>query len=283
MDKGRGAFLDVPANWLPDATPIIDTVTDDPTSDVNLPDGEPRIALSYDWPLQRWLPVPYSWVSPDGTRYVYTDSQGRIHLVGISNGSDQVIATGASWGIYSFRADGIYVGRRDPTRQPALTGLWRIPPIGGAPQQLTTQETWLGIGADAAWSMVQDGTPPSDSPPIPEGSLGTVLQRLDLKTGAIKTWYTTTDGRYRIGTVDLAGRPVLIQVAINHQQLFIVTAPGAAQRVDAYYAYDVMADAHGVWFEDTRAISVYLVEGSAGRRMGQYDTYGAFKFAGPCK
>jgi hypothetical protein len=282
MDRGTGAFLDVPAN-PPQQNGMVDKSAEDPASNITRPNGEPRIALSYDWPLNRWLPVPYQWVSADGARYVYPDSQARVHLVGVSDGSDQVIASGALWGIYGFGSDGlIYAGQRDPSKQPSLTGLWRIPTSGGAPQQLASQGTWLAIGTDAAWSMVSNGPPPSGYS-IPEGSLGTVLQRLDLKSGAIATWYTSnTGGRYRVAAVDAAGRPVLVGVA-TAPQLLIVTGAGAAQPITSSTVFDLMADSHGIWYEDTMGVSVYLVEGSAGRWMGQYGFGGNFKFAGPCK
>jgi hypothetical protein len=277
MDKGTGAFLDVPAG----GGDTVDPSTDDPTSNVNLPNGEARVALSYSWAFHRWLPVPSKWVVPDGAHYAYTDSQARVHLVDISGGSDQIVATGATWGLYGVGVDWIYVGQRDASRQPSLSGLWRIPMTGGTPQKLASQGTWLGIGQDAAWSMVQNGPPPSGWT-IPENSFGTVLQRVDLNTGAIMTWYTSSTGGYRVGTVDTAGRPVLVGVS-TAPQLLIVTGAGAADSYSSLTVSDVMADTHGVWFEDPMLSSVYLIQGSSPRRMGQYGTTGNFAFAGPCQ
>jgi hypothetical protein len=280
IDRGNGAFLDIPVD--PTTSGSVDASVDDPSSNVKLPNGEPRVGLSYDWPMGRWLPVPHQWAAPDGAWYAYTDSQARVHQVGVSDGSDQVIASGASWGLYGYGADGLlYGGQRDPSKQPSLTGLWRLGISGGPPQQVTSQGTWLGIGSDAAWSMVSDGAPPSGYD-VPEGSLGTVLQRLDLKTGAIATWYTSSTGRYRVGAVDTNGRPVLVGV-VTAPAVLIVTARGTAQSFNSSsYVPDVMADAHGVWYLDPMLNSVYLTDGSQGRRMGQFGS-GTIKFAGQCK
>jgi hypothetical protein len=65
--------------------------------------------------------------------------------------------------------------------------------------------------------------------------------------------------------------------------VLIVTARGTAQSFNSSsYVPDVMADAHGVWYLDPMLNSVYLTDGSQGRRMGQFGS-GTIKFAGQCK
>src|SRR5260370_34777177 len=95
IDRGTGAVLDIPATPI---GPKVFNSTDDPASQVKLPDRGPRSALSYGWAFKRWLPVPHQWLSPDGARYVYADSQGRVRLLGVSDGSDSVIASRRTWG-----------------------------------------------------------------------------------------------------------------------------------------------------------------------------------------
>src|SRR5260370_21065222 len=142
IDRGTGAVLDIPA---PPIGPKVFNSSDDPVSQVKLPDGEPRSALSYDWAFKRWLPVPHQWVSPDGARYVYADSQGRVHLAGVSDRSDAIIASGANWGLYGFTETGIYAGQRDPSKQPSLLGLWRLSPTGGAAPKVAPDAACLPL------------------------------------------------------------------------------------------------------------------------------------------
>jgi hypothetical protein len=276
--KGGGAFVDIGLTPPPPLTGV--TVTDDPASRVTLPNGEPRSGLSYDWQLKRWLPIPYKWISPDGSRYAYTDSQSRVHLVGVKDGSDRVLASGATWGLYAFGADGIYAGQRDLTKQPSLIGLWRIPTVRGSPQKLTADGSWLVIGPDAAWSVVQEG-------PLvaPEVTAGTVLQRLDLQTRKTTTWYTSAKGRFRVAAVDSNKRPVLVGVGVDSPLIWIVTAPGAAQTVVIGFLWDLMADSHGIWYLDPYSGLFYLVDGAGAHQLGQYRRGGNVsypRFAGPC-
>jgi hypothetical protein len=277
VDRGTGAFLDIPS--APIGTAVFNSA-DDPTSQVKLPDGEPRVALSYDWAFKTWLPVPFSWVDPDGTRYVYADSQGRVHLVAVPAGSDSVIASAAIWGLYGFTSNGIYAGRRNPTMQPSLLGLWRIPPAGGAAQQLAADGTWLAIGVDAAWSVVQVGPPPTSQ--VPENSVGSVLERLDLRSGQIGAWYTSTSGRFRVAVLNSIGQPLLVNV--DTAQVLVVTSAGAAQAITTGgLPFDLMADSHGIWFTQPMISSLYVVQGTVPQRIGQYGYGGSMLFAGPCR
>lgn len=278
IDRGMGAFVDIPANLT--GTGIVDTVSDDPTSDVKLPDGEARAGLSYNWTFKRWLPVPYKWVVPDESRYAYTDSQARIHLVNLSASSDSAITQSGKWGVYGLTADAIYAGQRDPTRQPSLLGLWRIPLTGGAPQQLASQGTWLVIGGGAAWSVVQSDPAPR-APAVPENSVGFTLMRLDLQTGQTAIWYTSSGGRFHVVAADASGRAIL--AGVDAPRIWVVTAAGAGQATDVSSIVDAMADSHGVWYEDPMSIAVYLISGSVPRYMGQYGYGLTIKFAGPCQ
>jgi hypothetical protein len=281
VDRGDGAFIDIPTNFPDQGTRVLQS-SSDPTSQVNLPNGEPRVALSYDWALNRWLPVASRWVAPDGKRYAYTDSQARVHLVDVSRGSDTIVASGANWGLYAFTSGGIYAGQRDPTKQPSLLGLWRISPSGGTPSRIADQGTWLVVGTDAAWSVVQQGLPPNGST-VREDSVGSVLMRLDLQTRQTTTWYSSAGGRFRVATLDALGRPVLW--GVDAQVIWVVTSAGAAQALNVGgMIFDVMADTNGIWYVDPMASSIYLIKGTVAQRLGQYGYGGPGPvLAGPCR
>jgi hypothetical protein len=269
VDRGLGALVGIPSD--PNTLP-----PDDPSSDVKLPDGDPRFGLAYDWAVKRWLPVPYNWVAADGAHYVYTDAQSRIHMVTVTGGFDQILASGATWGIYSFSAGGIYAGQQDLSKQPSLRGLWRISPAGGAPEQVTLQGNWPEIGADAAWSVTS-----SAQSQVSTDGYGTVLSRLDLLSGQVATWYSSTGG-FRVAALDTNGQPLL--VSRSSQTISVVRSVGTVQTIgEATSIIDVMVDTHGVWYADGMTISFYLVQATGPQRMGQYGYGGKIKFAGPCQ
>jgi hypothetical protein len=141
--------------------------------------------------------------------------------------------------------------------------------------------TWLVVGTDAAWSVVQDaGVPPR--PAVPEGSFGSVLKRFDLTSRQITTWYTSASGRFRVAALDSSGLPLLVNVDTG--RLLIVTAAGAAQTIETGgLPFELMADSHGVWLAEAMSHAVYLVEGSTAVRLGQYGGGGTILFAGPCQ
>jgi hypothetical protein len=272
VDRGLGALFGIPSN--PKTLP-----PDDPSSDVKLPDGDPRVGLAYDWAVKRWLPVPYNWVAADGAHYVYTDAQSRIHMVTVNGGFDQILASGATWGIYSFSAGGIYAGQQDLSKQPSLRGLWRISPAGGAPEQVTLEGSWPEIGADAAWSVALSAQSQATS-----DGYGTVLSRLDLLSGQVTTWYSSTGGDFRVAAIDTNGRPLLVSRSGQGNTISVVRSVGTVQTIgSATYIVDVMVDTRGVWYVDNLTLSVYLVQATVPQSMGQYGYSGNIKFAGPCQ
>lgn len=255
-----------PAGGALDSTP-------DPLSQVKLPDGEARLGLSYDWALHIWVPVPFELVSPDGSQYVYTDSQSRIHLVKLVGSSDSIVASGVRWGLYAFKSDGIYAGQRDPSKQPSLLGLWRIPSTGGTAQQLVADGSWTLIGADAAWSVWQDGAATTE---------GTVLVRIDLKTGQSETWYTSP-APFRIVALGPSLMPVLTETGTS--LIRAVTAAGVAQTIfrPSAASVTVMSDSHGIWVADAFSLAIYLWQGTSAQRLGGWASGGLLQFAGPCE
>lgn len=282
VDRGSGALFPIlfPIRSNPNTLPL-----DDPASTVKLPDGEQRAGLSYDWQIKSWLPVPYKWVADDGAHYVYTDAQSRVHLVAVPGGADEILASGATWGIYSYGTGGIYAGQRDVTKSPSLLGLWMIPLTGGAPEKLSQQGTWLAVDADAAWSVVQDQS--TTQAQVPESSYGSMLMRFDLLSRQVTTWYTSASGDFRVATVDHDGLPILVTIPFrpgNREQVLRVTSVGVAKTIASSVSIlDVMADAHGVWFADGMMVSIYIVRAAAPEWMGQYGFNGSMKFAGPCQ
>ena len=71
-NPGSGGFVAIPGGQF----------TADKASDVDLPGQSGASGLSYSVALRKWLPVPRSWITPDGKRYVYWNwQQGTLEVV----------------------------------------------------------------------------------------------------------------------------------------------------------------------------------------------------------
>jgi hypothetical protein len=142
-------------------------------------DGGP----TYDSTLRRWLPVPASNVSPDGTHYVYEDfvlppgvtpSTGpvvylpRLHVVDLTDGQDRVVPSGSlptAVGVVSYQADGIYLTSGCPEGCPAdANKLWHLDPKNGIVTKITDLQGngWM-IANGSAWSAIDEA--PAGSTP----------------------------------------------------------------------------------------------------------------------
>jgi hypothetical protein len=77
----------------------------DPASGVR---SDAVYGMSFDLAAGKWLPVPRSYISPDGTRYAYWDWQSRsIVAVSVANGAETQI--GDDNGLWLATSDGLYL------------------------------------------------------------------------------------------------------------------------------------------------------------------------------
>src|SRR5262249_38732263 len=134
---GSGGFL-----TFPEAT-----FAADPRSAVKT---DTSAGLSSDRAVAKWVPVPRSWVSPDGSRYVYWDYQTRsVQAVVVTTGAETILGprpNGAAsaarlnasggWQVVEALDSGVYAV---PSGYPAIPGLWPFPWSGtGQPQVIRT-------------------------------------------------------------------------------------------------------------------------------------------------
>ncbi len=280
---GAGAFLDIPV-WTSDQDVLGRTPTsppEDPESQVKLPNGDPPAALAYDWSLKRWLPVRPEWVSPDGSQYAYTDSQSRIHVVKVTSGADRVIASGANWAVINFSSEGIYAAIRDPQKQPSINGLSLIAVDSGKIRRIADSAPWELVDKGAAWAAVNPGFPTQSAGGLPDKGYGNTLQRLDLQTGTVTTWYTAS-GPFLLLAVDPTGHPIMARDRAG-SVIWKVTVPGAVETVGSGFVAGALSDAHGTWFIESMTISVFLIDGNRTRAMARYGSGGIVRIAGACR
>jgi hypothetical protein len=193
----------------------------------------------------RWLPVPSSWVSPDGRSYAYaTQTSGApgapitsaVVVHDIAGGDDRRLWSGTGHGIVAgWVPGGIYF-----TLQPAspdgkgwidVVDVWVVDParpaaahrIGPNPAQpRPTSEAELPLfaagsarlGDGAAWT-IELGAPVG--PITPGGGVlvraPSRLVRMDLRDGSLSAWYTASPGiALGLSGLDAQGHPVLVAV-----------------------------------------------------------------------
>lgn len=218
----------------------------------------------FDWPAGRWVPANSPQVlSPDGSAYVYSedtlDTPGPIatttlRVVTVSSGNDRrLYSKGQTDTPIAWTKDGIYVVQA--YYEVTSTGLRLLDPATGAERVITTSGTWGIISNGAAW-----GTNPNVS--LISGYSPRTVNRLDLATGKITTWYTAPDGYFvQVLAVDLAGRPIIAVQSLQgigappvpSYEVFRLEGPALARPLFTAHAWlgytaSWQVDSHGLWF-----------------------------------
>jgi hypothetical protein len=241
---GSGGFISFPGG----------TFNGDPTSAVTVPSPSPGGSspapvgpgygygygypgLSYDRAYSRWLPAPYTWVSPDGSRYAHPSSDS-IYVENVATGATIELGQGHAWSIIGVSDQAVYASGVNQA------GLWQLP-FSGPAKQITPTGFWTQASPTAAFG----GTTSA----VPQGIANTIV-RLDLKTGAITDWFTKQGAQSFVSGLDSHGNP-LIAVSyfnVNYSETWITTGPGNASPIfnsgeNLYSSGTPIADSHGVW------------------------------------
>jgi hypothetical protein len=234
----------------------------DPKSAVTAPSPSPAVTqppgyggyqgwwgTTYDRAYSKWLPVPYRWVSPDGTRYAYPGRPDGIYIQNVANGTQVEVGEGSSWQILDVDAGGVY----------AITGstggLWRLP-FSGTATQITSTSYWQAVGGGFAY-----GTQLSQ---VPQGAPNPIV-RLDLKTGATTEWFVISAGMQGgVLGFDGAGNSIIFVQGQYVYDLVMVTAPHTAFRIANLYGSNFylsgapISDTHGLWLGGGNGIALYI-------------------------
>ena len=270
---GSGGFIVFPGG----------TFVADPRSAVTAPSPSPGSAsptpppyggvagwwgTTYDAKYSKWLPVPYAWVSPDGSRYAYP-LNGDIYVENVAGGAQLELGEGQRFTPLDVENDGVYV-----TATPNA-GLWFLP-FSGAARQITTAGFWQGASHGAAYGTATSA--------VPQGAGNTIL-KLDLKTGASAPFFSRPSVQGQVAGFDAQGHPVISVGYTNGVAIFIATSPDTATVIAAmtYGSYQPppfpsgtpIADGHGLWFSAGSGIVLfangqwYAVSSIGGQLAGQ--------------
>jgi hypothetical protein len=222
---------------------------------------------TYDRVYSRWLPVPYRWVSPDGTRYAYPGRPDGIFIQNVTNGTQVEVGEGSSWQVLDVDTAGVY----------AVTGssggLWRLP-FSGTATQITSTGYWQAVGGGFAY-----GTQLSS---VPQGAPNQIV-RLDLKNASTSEYFVIQAGTQ--GSVQGFDGASNLILYIQGQYVFdivYVTAPYTATRIanlwgSNFFPGPPISDRHGLWFGSGGGIALYV------RGVGWYKMSGiGGQLAGGC-
>ena len=224
----------------------------DPKSGVTLPSPSPGASspapgygagysgLSYDRAYARWLPVPYTLVSPDGSRYAHT-SPDSVYVENVATDTTTELGQGHAWTIIGVQNNGVYATIVNQA------GLWLLP-YSAAAQQITTTGYWQMASSDAAYG----GTTSA----VPQGIANTII-RLDLKSGTVSDWFTRGGAMSTPFGLDAHGN-ALINVSYfvsgGGSEMWITTGPKDRFPLFDWFHVQLtasgtpIADSHGIWF-----------------------------------
>ena len=232
------------------------TFTPDPASNVALPTGWAP-GLAHDLALNKWVPVPRDWVSPDGKKYVYFDST-TFHVVGYQSSdwlfSPPVTGINSYWTVLWAENDGVYV------TSPGL-GVWRVG-YGGGMRQVTNNGYWSVANGKYAYGTLTSS--------VPQGAATTVV-RVDLASGTVVDVFTrpgmrstavgvASDGGAVVLSTDSAPVPTMAQLWLAQPGTavqIVQTISNSSMPGPGFTVYSVVADSMGSWIATTSGLYLF--------------------------
>jgi hypothetical protein len=249
---GSGGFIAFPnGNFIADPRSAVTAPSPSPTATPPPQYGgyQGWWGSTYDRAYSKWLPVPYRWVSPDGTRYAYPGRPDGIYIQNVSNGTEAEVGEGSSWQVLDVDSTAVYAVTG------ASGGLWRLP-FSGAATQITNTGYWQAVGYGFAYGTALSSVPQGAPNPI---------NRLDLKTGATTEWFVIPAAmRGGVLGFDGAGNTIIFVQGQYVYDLVMVTAPHTAYRIanlwgsNFYTNSSPISDRHGLWFGSGNGIALYV-------------------------
>jgi len=264
---GRGGFVQLPAGtFSPDAASL----------------------GAYDLDAARWVPVPRTWLAPDGAHYAWGESQaaagpstGLVHVMDAATGADHVVTVPSASAVVSYERDGVYVARVTPNSGAPPQGLTRVDPTSGDFHQVIADGTWTAVGGGYAFGGDVD---PSVAPPPAGAGLDAAnrVRRLDLQTGVVTTVASYPGAGARVLGV-FGSTPVIAVTAgtgysVELGSATIFSGPGA----DTSPGAPIVADGTAIWFSSQHG-AVWRWDGAGPAMQVATVPLGSLVVAGACR
>jgi hypothetical protein len=239
---GSGGFIEVPSG----------TFQPDPRSAVTVASAPGWWGLTYDGPYGRqWLPVPYRWVTPDGSRYAYPGPDGGIFLQGLDHPGDPplLLGRGATWSIVDVTADGVYAVTG------STGGLWLLS-FGGSITTITTSGYW-----QAVWGRLAFGTM---TPSVPSGSGNTIVE-LDFRSLSMTEFFSRPSQTSSVVAFGPDGRPVIYVQTPTGLQIWTGFYPPFTEIADLSTSGfkpsgNPIVDSYGLWLSGPSGTALHVTE-----------------------
>lgn len=235
---------------------------------------------SYDVQAGQWVPAFPQAISPDGRSWAYATGalsghNGTVHVVDVASGSDRQLYSGAGAAtLLGFLSSGIYFVDGDPAAQaPSGYGsVWVVDPahsdfprkIGPYPFRDLGVPGEPALGAAGAFAVN-----------VPLGAYADRVERMDLTTGDVTTWFTSSIGpaQMKLLGLDAQGRPIIAIGPANQGNPFrvlLLTGPNRfveiADGSNTNFRPDsATGDSHGIWFSEPG--SIWLYQAATGLRV----------------
>jgi hypothetical protein len=263
---GSGGFVILPSGtFQPDPRSAVVVPNANPAAGAAVPPAAMQwFGLTYDRGYSKWLPVPYAWVTPDGTQYAYPGAPDGIYVVNVRDGSQVELGAGQTWAVLDVEAVGVYATTGSPgAASSTQSGLWLLP-FSGAIKQITTTGYWQAVTKGAAYGTAVSA--------VPFGTANTIL-KLDLSSGTTSEWFTQPGAQSSVTGFDVKGNPVIVASSQQWLSIWISISPNRGFLISNYYTASSyqqgftpngppLGDSHGLWFSSYQGIALYANDGN---------------------
>lgn len=243
---------------------------------VDFPSGKVTVDPSgvggayYSRQFKRWLPVGRDGISPDSTRYASLDTwagfsaRGRLHIVDMVTGKDQLYEIGSSvnqlpFVILAFTSEGIWLSNAG--YEAPGGGLFLLDPATGVLKSFGDRAITEPVAGGPGVFWFTDVGPNPDVAAIGFGIPERVLQ-LTISDGKSALWFTKHGSYVRVLGTDLTGHPI-IGTWVNgaeppDETVWLATSATNVTQIGVVHdAFQPIADSHGMWFGGSDGIYLY--------------------------
>jgi hypothetical protein len=233
---GQPAFVQIPGGAV---TPVA---------------AAPTSATAYAAPAGRWIAADPDAISPDGSRYAYTEfglpandpahpaaTRSRVHVVDIRTGSDRVGVGSGSYAVIGWVPAGLLLVLKGQGG-PAGPGVFRADPDTGSVTVVDSAAVslrWI-VAGNAGWFDELDAADPN--PVLAGPGSGNAVTRVDAASGVRQRWLTRPG--HLVWPIGAAAGGVLVgtEDAGHNAQVLLLTAPETVHEVWSGHVPDYTSD-----------------------------------------